>query len=171
LRILQDIGKGHGCETLLVDSVLRVNESQNASILGRLHQIIGKFEGKSIGVLGLAYKAGTSTLRRSAALGIIRSLRQEGALVKAFDPRVSASDIASESLLLCDDAYAACDNVDVLVILNDCEDFAKLDFKKVRQLMKEPLLFDAQNLLDRNKIADDGFRYVAIGRGDSATRS
>ena len=165
LRILQNTGKERGCETTLVDSVLLVNENQNASIIGRLQQVIGKLEGKYIGVLGLTYKAGTGTLRRSAALKIIRGLQQEGVLVKAFDPRVSAADVASETLLLCDDAYAACDNVDALVILNDCEDFAKLDFKKVRKLMKEPVLFDAQNLLDRNKIVDDGFRYVGIGRG------
>lgn len=165
LRILQTTGMQHGCETLLVDSVLRVNESQNASILGRLRKVVGRFDGKSIGVLGLTYKAGTSTLRRSAALGIIKSLQQEGALVKAFDPGVSASEIASENLCMCGDAYAACENADVLVILNDCEDFAKLDFKKIRQLMKEPLLFDAQNLLDQDKILGDGLRYVGIGRG------
>jgi len=168
LRILQNAGREHGCETLLVDSVLHVNESQNASILGRLQQLLGKLEGKSIGVLGLTYKTGTSTLRKSAALGIIRRLQREGANVKAFDPRVSATDVVdltSESLLMCDDAYAVCDSADVLMILNDCEDFVKLNFKKVRQLMKEPLLFDAQNLLDRNKIVDDGFRYVGIGRG------
>jgi UDPglucose 6-dehydrogenase len=165
LRVIQGTAKKHGYESLLVDSVLEVNRRQNASIVSRLERLVGKLDGKSVGVLGLTYKAGTSTLRRSVALEIIRRLQQEGASVKAFDPRVSKSDLASGTFLLCDDVYAACENADVLVILNDWPGFLEVDFKKVRHIMKEPIVLDTQNLLDPRGIAECGIRYIGIGRG------
>jgi len=165
IRVLQETGKRHEYETLLVNGVLGVNQRQNASIVSRLERLVGKLEGKSVGVLGLTYKAGTSTLKRSVAIEIIRHIQQEGVSVRAFDPQVSKSEVASETFFLCDDAYSACENVDVLVILNDWPDFAKLDFTAVRNLMKKPVVLDAQNLLDPSKMREYGIRYVGIGRG------
>jgi len=165
LRILQETGRRHAYETPFIDAVVEVNNRQNASIVYRLKRLIGELDGKHIGVLGLTYKAGTSTLRRSAALEIIGSLRQEGASVRAFDPRVSKTDLSAEKFLLCDDPYAASENADALVILNDWSDFLKLDFKRIRNLMKEPVVFDTQNLLDPDMMRECGVRYIGIGRG------
>ena len=165
IRALQETGKRHGYETLLVNGVIGVNERQNTSIVNRLERLVGKLKGKSVGVLGLTYKAGTSALRRSAAVEIIRHIQQQGASVKAFDAQVSKSDVASETFFLCDDAYAACENVDVLVIANDLPDFAELDFKKIRRLMKKPVVLDMQNLLDPSKVIECGIRYAGMGRG------
>ena len=164
LRVLQQIGKRHRYEVLLLDSVIEVNRRQNASIADRLERLIGKLNGKSIAVFGLTYKSGTSTLRRSVSLETIRRLRKKGASVRAFDPHVSRLDVASEPLLLCDDAYAACENADALVILNDWPDFGKLDFKKIRSIMKEPAMLDMQNLLEPREMMDQGFKYTGVGR-------
>jgi UDPglucose 6-dehydrogenase len=164
LRVLQQIGKRHRYDVLLVDSVVEVNRRQNASIANRLERLIGKLKSKSISVFGLTYKAGTSTLRRSVALETIRRLRQEGAFVRAFDPLVSKPDAASEPLLLCDNAYEACENADILVILSDWPGFVKLDFKKIRSVMKDPVVLDMQNLLDPERMMDEGFKYTGIGR-------
>jgi len=169
LKILQGIGEKHGYKTELVNAVLDVNERQNAFIGERLKQIIGNLEGKSIGVLGLTYKAGTSTLRRSAALAIIDGLRREGAFVKVFDPHVDKAAIVSERVLFCDDAYSVCKDSDVLLILNDWPEFANLDFAKIRLLMRSPILFDAQNLLDPKRVTESGIRYSATGRGSMYT--
>lgn len=169
LRILQRIGKKHGYETELVNAVLTVNERQNASIFERLKRIVGNLEGKSIGVLGLTYKAGTNTLRRSAALAIVNDLGREGASVKVFDPHAVEPDFASKRVLVCGDAYSVCKDSDVLLILNDWPDFANLDFTRVRLLMRTPILFDAQNVLDPKKVTDSGIRYIATGRGFTST--
>jgi len=165
LRILQEVGKRHGYETILFDSVLGVNQRQNASIVNRLKLLVGELGGKSVGVFGLTYKSGTSTLRRSAAFEIIRRLQQEGASVKVFDPSVSESDVASETFLFCDDPYKACENADILVILNDWPGLIDLDFKKVRSAMKGSTLLDTQNLLDPSKISEFGIRCIGMGRG------
>lgn len=165
LKILQRIGDKHGYKTELVNAVLNVNERQNALIGERLKRIVGNLQGKSIGVLGLTYKAGTSTLRRSAALDIIDDLGREGASVKVFDPHVDKADVLSERVLVCEDAYSVCKDSDVLLILNDWPEFANLDFTKIRLLMRKPILFDAQNLLDPKKVTESGIRYIATGRG------
>lgn len=167
LRVLQEVGRTRGYQTLLVDAVLDVNQRQNASIICRLEEIVGKLEGRSVAVLGLTYKTGTSTLRRSAALEIIRHLQEKGASVRVFDANVSKSDVASETLTLCDDPYAATENADALLILNDAPDFLNLDFRRVVRLMKESVVLDTQNILDRAKMRKCGFKYVGVGRGES----
>jgi UDPglucose 6-dehydrogenase len=87
----------------------------------RLERLVGNLKGKSLGVFGLTYKAGTGTLRGSVALEIIRRLEEEGACVKVFDPRVSRSDLASVTFRLCDDAYAACEETDPKNLLDSSE--------------------------------------------------
>jgi len=170
LRILQEAGKMHGYETILLDSVLDVNQRQNASIVNRLKLLVGELGGKSVAVLGLTYKSGTSTLRRSAALEIISRLQQEGAAVKAFDPQVSRSDVAGETFLLCDDPYEVCENADILVVLNDWPGFVDLDFKRIRGIMRVPTMLDTQNLLDPSKVAESGIRCIGMGRGTLVAR-
>ncbi len=164
LRILQEKAGEYGCNTDLIDAVLDVNERQNASIIDRLEQLVGELSGKRIAVLGLTYKSGTSTLRRSAALEIIRDMQQKGAFVKAFDPNVSKSDLESKTFLLCEDAYATCENADAIVIMNDLPEFGDLDFERLRKLIRNPLVLDTQNLLERGKTIGY-FRVVGIGRG------
>lgn len=165
LRALQSVGKAHHHETTLIDGVLRVNERQNASVVEKLEKILGSLGGKHVCVFGLTYKAGTSTLRRSAALEIIGRLRSKEADVHAYDPRVQESELGVPHLLLYDDPYLACKNADVILILNDLPDFAKLDLRKIRSAMKSPIIFDTQNLLDPTIMADMGISYLGLGRG------
>ena len=165
LMALREMAERLGYQPLLIDSVLSVNQRQNASIVPKLAQLVGRLEGKSVGVLGLTYKAGTSTLRRSAALEIARLLEHAGASVKAFDPHVSKLDVSSEPLSLCDDPYGVCRNADVLLILNDWPGFTELDFERIRSMMNEPVVLDAQNLLDPERMVEYGFTYMGVGRG------
>jgi UDPglucose 6-dehydrogenase len=163
LRILQEVGEEYHYETTLIDGVLQVNERQNASIVERLERAVGNMVGKRICIFGLTYKAGTSTLRRSAALEIIGRLTSKGASVHVYDPRVSKAEVPD--LLLFDDPYLACKGADAIVIVNDLADFANLDFKKIKSAMKSPFIFDTQNLLDPTLVADKGIRYMGLGRG------
>lgn len=163
LRIMQEVGEKYHYETTLIDGVLQVNERQNASIVERLERAVGNMGGKRICIFGLTYKAGTSTLRRSAALEIIGRLTSKGASVHVYDPRVSKAEVPD--LLLFDDPYLACKGADAIVIVNDLPDFANLDFKKIKSAMKSPFIFDTQNLLDPTLVADKGIRYMGLGRG------
>ncbi|MGO9645542.1 MAG: UDP-glucose dehydrogenase family protein [Candidatus Bathyarchaeia archaeon] len=165
LRTLQKLSRDRGHNTPLIDSVLSVNEEQNRSIVEKLKQLTGPLNGKTIGVLGLTYKAGTSTLRRSAAVEIVRHLKEEGATVNAYDPHVSVQEGAMLGINMSIDPYASCINSDALLIVNDMPEFTNLDFSKIRKVMKTPLVFDAQNLVDPEKVTASGMKYFGIGRG------
>jgi UDPglucose 6-dehydrogenase len=167
LRTLQKLSRDRGHSTALIDSVLSVNDEQNRSIVEKLKHLTGPLNGRTISILGLTYKAGTSTLRRSAALEIVRHLKEEGATVNAYDPHVSPPEGATLGVNMSTDAYASCTSSDALLIVNDMPEFTDLDFSRIRKVMRTPLVFDAQNLIDPEKVTASGMKYFGIGRGKS----
>lgn len=168
LKTLQGLGQEVGYETHIVNSILRVNKSQNRMIVTRLKKVYGSIDGLMIGVLGLTYKPGTSTLRRSASLEIIDELNREGAKVKAYDPKADLDEIkTSLKFEFCEEPIATADDADALILVTAWPQFKDMDFSRIRSLMKKPVIIDAQNMLDGNQLAELGFTYLGVGRGRS----
>lgn len=166
LKILQNLGEGLNYETHLIDGILKVNEQQNNFVLRKLQKIYGSVNNLTLGVLGLTYKAGTSTLRRSAALEIIADLTAGGATVKAYDPKADPEEVKSHrEFEFCADPYAVAKDSDALVFITDWPEFKELDFTLIQSLMKKPVLIDARNMLDSNQLMAKGFVYSGVGRG------
>jgi len=166
LKILKKIGRENECETLLVDSVLTVNERQNGIVLRKLERIFGAVKGLNIGVLGITYKPGTSTLRRSSSLEIIRELVSRGAIVKAFDPKADMNEVKQHiEFEFCADAYAVAENSEALVLITEWPEFKSLDYDRIKNMMNKPVFIDTKNLLDNEMMATKGFSYFGIGRG------
>lgn len=166
LKVLRRLSERHGYEGFLINGVLAVNERQNGVVVGRLRRVLGSFDGLSVGVLGLTYKAGTSTLRRSAALEIIRAIAADGATVKAHDPKADPEEVRlHDGFTFCDDPYAVAEGSDALVLVTNWPQFRELDFPRIRSLMRNPVLLDAQNMLDADRMVEAGFRYIGVGRG------
>ncbi len=166
LKILKKLGKDNEYETYLIDSVLEVNKRQNSLVIKKLKKIYSSVNGLTIGVLGLTYKAGTSTLRRSAALEIIKDLIANGAKVKAFDPKADPEEVRfHEGFEFLPDPYAVAESADALVILTEWPEFTNLDFNLIKTTMKKPVIIDGKNLLDSQKMIDKGFIYSGVGRG------
>jgi len=166
LRALQKLGRTVGYETDLVNSILKVNEGQNRIVVAKLRKICGSIHGLSVGVLGLAYKPGTSSVRRSASLEIIGELIDCGAKVKAYDPKADIGDIQGlTKFRLSSDPYAVAENSDVLIVATAWAEFKELEFRRIKSLMKRPVIIDAQNMLDPDELVRLGFTYVGIGRG------
>ncbi|OGO08438.1 MAG: hypothetical protein A2Y61_06405 [Chloroflexi bacterium RBG_13_60_13] len=166
LKVLHHLSERHGYEASLINAVLAVNQRQNRVVVGRLRRILGSFDGLSVGVLGLTYKAGTSTLRRSAALEIIRVIAADGAAVKAYDPKADPEEVRlHKGFTLCDDPYAVAQDCDALVLVTGWPQFRELDFPRIRSLMRNPVLLDALNMLDADRMVEAGFRYIGVGRG------
>jgi UDPglucose 6-dehydrogenase len=166
LRILQDLGDRIGYKTHLIDGVLKVNEQQNRFVIKKLKRTYGSIKNLTIGVLGLTYKAGTSTLRRSATLEIIRDLTNDGALVKAYDPKADLNEVKSHrEFEFCTAPYQVARGSDALVIMTDWPEFRELDFNLVKSIMRKPVLIDARNMLDSKKLIAEGFLYSGFGTG------
>lgn len=167
LKILQNLGNRSRYEMHLVNGVLEVNRQQNKLVVRKLEKIYGSIDKLSIGILGLTYKAGTSTLRRSAALEIIKDLTDKGAVVKAHDPKASLEEIKQHKEFdFCPDPYAVAKGSDALVIVTEWPEFKSLDFDLIKSSMKKPVLIDTQNMLDDEQMMRKGFLYLGVGRGN-----
>ena len=166
LKILQGLGDGLKYETWLIDGVLKVNEQQNKLVMRKLEKVYRSIDNLTVGVLGLTYKAETSTLRRSAALEIIGHLTRGGALVKAYDPKADLDEVQSHrEFEFCTDPYQAARGSDALVIMTGWPEFKELDFDLVKSIMKKPVLIDARNMLDGGSLMAKGFLYSGVGTG------
>jgi UDPglucose 6-dehydrogenase len=170
LKTLRKIGKRNRSGTPLIEGVLKVNQRQNRVVTRNLRKVYGSLEGLMVGVLGLTYKPGTSTLRRSAALEIIGEQTALGASVKAYDPRANLEELPDiPNVEFCPDPRAVAEGSDALVIVTDWPEFRDLDFAAIKKSMKNPVLVDAQNMLDAKEMTQMGFQYIGVGRGSTAS--
>ena len=166
LKALKNLGESSGCETPLINGVWKVNQQQNKLVVRKLQNIYGSLKSLTVGILGLTYKAGTSTLRRSVALEIITDLTHHGAIVKAFDPKASLEEIELHpEFEFCSDPYVVATGADAVVIVTDWPEFKHLDFDLIKSVMKNPVLLDTRNMLDAEQLITKGFLYFGVGRG------
>ena len=167
LNVLKSLGKQHDCELPLVNGVLTVNQRQNGIVARKLKKIYGSLENLTIAVLGLTYKPGTSTLRRSASLEIINELTASGARVKAFDPKADLDEVRShKEFEFIDDPYVVAEDSDALVVVTDWPEFKELDFDAIKDKMRKSVLIDAKNMLNKEELIEKGFSYFGVGRGN-----
>lgn len=142
-----------------------LNAERKYAIVNRVESLLGTVEGKTIGILGLTYKPGTSTLRRSLPLEIVDLLMNKKAVIKVYDPKADYSELTNESaFMIAGDIKTVCDSVDMLLLLTEWEDFKKYDWAPVPQCMKSPIMFDAKNYLDEKSMSDFGFHYYSVGK-------
>ena len=166
LKTLSKLWRRHDGQGHLINAVLKVNREQNGLVVRKLKKIYGSLAGRNIAVLGLTYKAGTSTLRRSAALEIIAELAGQGAKVKAFDPRAAPEEVKKhKEFKSCASPYEAAKGADALVIITDWPEFKELDFDRIKSTMKKPVIIDTKNMLDDRRLESGGMAYYGVGRG------
>jgi len=167
LKILKNLGESSNYETPLINGVLTINQRQNELVVRKIQKIYGSVKNLTVGILGLTYKAGTSTLRRSAALEIIKDLTSEGATIRAYDPKADLKEVRlHKEFEFCTDPYVVAKNSDALVIVTDWPEFKNLDFDLIKSSMKKPVLIDAKNMLYDKELANKGFIYSGVGTGD-----
>ena len=169
LRALQALGKRVNHPTHLVDAVLSVNEEQKRIVWRRLHKLYGSVKGLNLGVLGLTYKPGTSTLRRSVAVEIIRELAAAGASIKAYDPKAALEELHGENCFyFCGQPAEVAKDSDAIIIITEWPEFKSLDYEALAKQMRHRVLIDTKNLLNPNQLRDLGFAYFDVGRGSAS---
>lgn len=156
----------YGYTAELLKACVQVNQHQRTLVVLKLQQTLKILKGKTIGLLGLAFKPDTDDMRDAPALTLIEQLSRLGAKVKAYDPIVSQSGIrdALSNVIVETDAERLADGCDALVLVTDWEEFRSLDYTKMAKLMTNPVMVDARNFCDRVALEAAGFNYVGIGR-------
>jgi UDPglucose 6-dehydrogenase len=165
IRALQKLGLVHQMPTLMMDAVWQINAQRVQLVNRRLSSVLGGLDGHQIGILGLTYKTGTSTMRRAISLDIIRALIKQGATVKAFDRLANLSETNDLPLMqMCVDPFETALGSSALVLVTEWNGFSDMDFKQLKAKMRGDVFIDTRNLLDPARIAEAGFRYFGIGR-------
>jgi UDPglucose 6-dehydrogenase len=165
-RALLWMAEDGGYEFPLLREVIRTNEAQLATVMTKIRHAVGdSLVGRSVAVWGLTFKAHTDDRRSSPAIDIVRRIVAEGARTRAFDPTVGGPiPELPDGVDICPDAYAACDGASAVVVLTEWDELRWVDFAKIRDLMAEPHVVDARNLLDPAALRRMGFTYVGMGR-------
>jgi UDPglucose 6-dehydrogenase len=165
---LQALGRQYNCRMQLMDAVMSVNRERALVVKKQLLNSYPSLRGRCIGVLGLTYKPGTNTLRRSIAEEIISGLLEEDAEVRAYDPLADFENGNSvPSFTVFRDPYTLATGCDALVLVTGWDGILELDWTRLRSAMRQPIFIDTRNLFDPKQMSLMGFTYSGIGRGDS----
>ena len=173
-KALENIGKKYDIDMSLVRAVNFVNENQKKYAVHKIKAKMRELNGKTICILGLAFKPETDDMREAPSITIITELIQSGAKVKAFDP--AAMDNARKyifepelfingKLELCFDEYETAVDADALIIVTEWNQFRNLDLYRIKEYMKDNYFFDLRNVYNRETIEEIGFNYEGMGRG------
>ncbi len=166
-RAFVDIGKRVEVDLSLVEEVIASNEKQKLRMVDKLERLVGPpLAGKRIGILGLAFKAGTDDIREAPALVIIERLLDLGALVIAHDPQAMEPSKAhfGDRIAFTDNPYQAMHESDALMILTEWNQYRSLDLAMAKKLMRGHCILDARNLIDLEKAKEMGFVCEGVGR-------
>jgi UDPglucose 6-dehydrogenase len=148
----------------LLESIRQSNDLHKNWPRRKLESVLGRLEGKTIAVLGLTYKPGTSTLRRSAAIELCRWLCEQRACVRAFDPAVTGlSDDLKLRVALCGSAIEAATDADAALVLTEWPVFRELRAADLVRKMRRPVLVDANRFLEKSLPAGPPLRYITVG--------
>jgi UDPglucose 6-dehydrogenase len=167
VKALANMALTHGMHPQLLNAVMEINDFQRKGIILKVRDMLGgAIEGKTIGLLGLAFKPNTDDVREAPALTIARSLINQGASVKGYDP-VAAENAQREvpEIELVNTPYAAADGVDALIVLTEWNEFKQLDMNRILKSMNAPVLVDGRNIYDPEDMHSAGFAYRGVGRG------
>lgn len=166
-KALAAVGDDVNEDTPLLDAVSVSNEIQRRRIVDRLEEALGTVQGKTVGVLGLSFKAGTDDVTDSPAMGVATVLLERGAVVRAFDPAAEERAKATHpdlAIAYNDHADEMTDGCDALVLMTDWPEFLKIDWTDIARRTAGKLVVDSRNFLEREAVEVAGFTYVGLGR-------
>jgi UDPglucose 6-dehydrogenase len=163
---LKQLAANSGYHFQLLNAVIEVNELQKRRVVGKLKKHLGSLRGKTIALLGLAFKPNTDDLREAPSLVLASQLLAEGVEVHAWDPVADATELL-QGVRFCDSPLEALRGADAAVIVTEWAELRDLAREEVREAMRNALIVDGRNLLDPSQARSAGFAYEGIGRAAS----
>ena len=168
---LKQLAGNTGYHFQLLTAVIEVNELQKRRVLKKLEKHLGSLAGKTVALLGLAFKPDTDDMREASSLVLASRLDGEGASVRGYDP---VAEKPARELLpkveFSESLQEALDGADAAILVTEWPEFADADWASLRDRMANPLLIDGRNFLDPEALRDAGFTYEGIGRASGAPK-
>ncbi|MBU4457635.1 MAG: UDP-glucose/GDP-mannose dehydrogenase family protein [Candidatus Omnitrophica bacterium] len=149
----------------MLKTARKVNEEQKALFVRKIEEALWIVKGKTIGVLGLAFKPNTDDMRSAPSVDIINCLKEGGARIKVYDPQAmkNARSIL-KGVTFCKDPYETARASDAIAIVTEWHEFRVMDLRRIKKLMRNSLIIDGRNIFDPERMQRLGFRYVSMGR-------
>ncbi|MCK4739700.1 MAG: UDP-glucose/GDP-mannose dehydrogenase family protein [Deltaproteobacteria bacterium] len=164
---LSHMARDLGYDFKIVQATREVNAKRPAQMVEKIKKMLdGNLAGKTIGVLGLAFKPNTDDVRESPAIEVIEKLLTEGVVVKAFDPEAeeNAKAILGNRITYSKDPYDAASGADAVVIATEWNQFRRLNKTRLKEVLKSPVMVDLRNVYEPEEMRKAGFSYTSIGR-------
>lgn len=159
------IAEKRGYDFKLLREVENINEEQKKNFVKKIEAALWVVSGKTIAVLGLAFKPNTDDMRFAPSIDIISMLQAEGAKIKAFDPQaMEKASTVLKDVEFCSTPYEAIKGADAMVIMTEWNEFKELDLDRIKKLLNAPIIIDGRNIYGPQKMKDLGFNYFCIGR-------
>jgi UDPglucose 6-dehydrogenase len=165
---LAEIGRAAGARIELIEQTVKSNEHQKHLMAQKIINAMGSVEGKTLAVLGLAFKPNTDDMRESPAITILEELAAAGARFRVYDPE--AMEEAAWRLAAIKDKveyaageYETMEGADAVVIMTEWNQFRNLDLGRVKKLLAAPFFFDLRNIYRRSMVEEAGFTYTGVG--------
>ncbi len=166
VQALAYMAKEKGLNPRILNEVMNVNYDRRKEVTQHVESMLGGLKGRTVGMLGLAFKPNTDDMRDAPSVDISNALIAGGAKVRGYDP--VAREVAAPlmpAVEIFDDVYKMAEGCDALIVVTEWNEFKQLDLEKVKGLLKSPVIFDGRNIYDPDRMKAMGFNYRAIGRG------
>jgi UDPglucose 6-dehydrogenase len=166
VKALAFMAEEKGLDPHILHSAMEVNYNRRKEVVKHVGEMTGGLKGKTIGLLGLAFKPNTDDMREAASIDIAEGFLAAGAQVRAYDP--VAMDNARHLLpgvTMIDDPYMLAEGCDALLVMTEWNEFKQLDLARIKSLLKHPVIFDGRNIYEPEDMRRMGFTYRGIGRG------
>jgi UDPglucose 6-dehydrogenase len=172
VRALAKMAEDNGCHPALLTTVLDINEAMRTRVLKKIEKHLGSLQGKTIGILGLAFKPHTDDIREAPALALIAELVKAGATVRATDPVAirNASKVFPDVTFV-RDAYSAAMGADAVVLVTEWDVYRQIDPDRLANAMRGNLVVDGRNALTPHEISGANLVYEGVGRGAGMERA
>jgi UDPglucose 6-dehydrogenase len=166
VKALVRSSRDQGYEFRILEAVEAVNDSQKLRLVCKMQAHFGELKGRTIALWGLAFKPRTDDMREAPAISIANRLLELGVAVRAYDPEANdtARRLFGDRIALCEKSYDAVNGADALAIVTEWNEFREPDFKRIKQLLKSPVVFDGRNIYSPGHMRALGFTYFSIGR-------
>ncbi len=167
VEALAFMAKEKNLEVQILDAVMKVNYERRMAAVRRTEAMLdGSLKGKTVGLLGLAFKENTDDMRDAPSIDIARELIESGAKVRGYDPvAFETARPHMPAVEIVDDPYKMAEGCDALIVVTPWNEFKQLDLEKLKGLLKSPVIFDGRNIYDPVQMKELGFTYRGVGRG------
>jgi len=167
VKALKKAGKDENYDFKILNSVIEINSAQKTILLPKIEKYFNNdLKGKTIAVWGLAFKPETDDIREAPSIDMMEAMLDRGANLQVFDPEAmpNIQKRFGNKLVYSDSMYAALEKADALLICTEWSIFRTPDYERLKQLLKNPVVFDGRNLYNVNDMEAEGFAYVSVGR-------